>query len=204
MKNDTMILKERKSIIKSRLARALLNHPEGHLTKYRIAKLAECKYPWAHAVFEKLEEEGIVEETKVKDFKRLFSLWQKWDPEPESREYMVKNPLEILKNTKLEYALTTYQAENIVQDYLFPTRTDFYIKVIDKIKWHELLIEEGLVGKGNTRILITDEHAFYNSFTRNGLTIVSIPQLVHDLLNEGGVCIEAGEMLLQQVIMNAI
>ena len=199
-----MIMKERKSVIKVRLARTLLNHPEGHLTKYRIAKLAECKYPWAYAVFEKLGKDKIVKETKVKDFKTLFSLWQKWEPRPKSREYMVKKPLEILRNAKLEYALTTYQAENIVQDYLFPTRTDFYIKVDDKIKWHKLLTEEGLVGKGNTRILITDEHVFYNSFTRNDLTIVSIPQLVHDLLNEGGVCMEAGEMLLQQVIMNAV
>jgi len=204
MKNDMFIQRERTSAIKSRLTRVLLNHPEGHLTKYRIAQLSESKYPWTHAVLKTLEEYGVVNGTKIVDFKTLLALWQKWEPKHETREYMIKNPIELLRKTKLEYVLTTYQAENLIQDYLFPTRIDFYIKQKDKIKWHQLLTEEGLVGKGNTRLIISDEHVFYNSFKINNLTIASIPQVILDLYNEGGVCIEAGEMLMNQVIMNAI
>jgi len=47
------------------------------------------------------------------------------------RSYMVKEPLELLKKTKLDYALTTYQAETIVQRYLFPSRIDIYIREED-------------------------------------------------------------------------
>jgi hypothetical protein len=70
------------------------------------------------------------------------------------------------------------QAENLIQHYLFPSRTDLYIKTEDKEKWHTLIVTEGLVGKGNMRLLTTDPHVFYNSFKQQGLNIASIPQLI--------------------------
>jgi len=195
---------ERKSIIKVRIARTLLNNPEGDLTKYRVAKLAQTKYPRTHQILKKLEIEGIVRRTKVKDYDRLISLWQKWRINPDRRDYMVKDPLQVIRHANLEYALTTYQAENKIQNYLFPTRTDFYVKVNDKLKWHKLISKEGLVGKGNTRMLIGEEHVFYKSFEVDGLRIVSSPQLIIDLLTEGSVCVEAAEMLLKKVKKNAL
>lgn len=191
---------ERRGLIRERMLRILLNNPSGSLTKYRIAKLSEGAYPWIHELLKKLEKEGVIKGTKVKDFKKLVTLWQKWQVKPSKKEYMLRKPLEVLKNAKLQYALTTYQAENIVQNYLFPSRIDFYIDPKDKEKWHRMLSKEGLVGKGNTRILIGDKHVFYNSFERDGLKIVSTPQLIVDLLNEGGVCVEAAESLLEKVL----
>jgi len=85
-----------------------------------------------------------------------------------------------------------------VQQYLFSSRIDFYIDPKDREKWHRILTEEGLVGKGNTRILIEDTHVFYNTSNKNGLNVVSIPQLTVDLLEEGGVCTEAAEMLMKK------
>lgn len=191
---------ERRGLVRERVLRILLNNPSGSLTKYRIAKLSEGAYPWIHELLKKLEKEGVIKGTKVKDFKKLVTLWQKWQVKPSKKEYMLRKPLEVLKNAKLQYALTTYQAENIVQNYLFPSRIDFYIDPKDKEKWHRMLSKEGLVGKGNTRILIGDKHVFYNSFERDGLKIVSTPQLIVDLLNEGGVCVEAAESLLEKVL----
>jgi hypothetical protein len=104
----------------------------------------------------------------------------------------------------MKYALTTYSAENLVQGYLFPSRVDFYIDPADLKKWHLLLSEKGLVGKGNVRILMTDNHVFYNSFVKNGLMIVSMPQLIVDLLVEGVVAVEAAEKLLEKEEENAI
>ncbi|MCX8181732.1 MAG: hypothetical protein N3D12_01310 [Candidatus Methanomethyliaceae archaeon] len=98
----------------------------------------------------------------------------------------------------MQYALTTYQAENIVQRYLFPSRTDIYINKEDLEKWHQLITTDGLVGKGNLRLLISDAHVFYGSFQCQGLTIVCIPQLIVDLLEEGGVCTEAAERLIEK------
>ena len=204
MKSDMFAKSERKSAIKSRLARVLLNHPEGHLSKYRIAQLSKNKYPWTHHILKTLEKQEIIQGTKVLKFDILLRLWMKWEPPYKKMSYLIKNPLEILQKTKLEYALTTYYAENLIQDYLFPSRIDFHIKSDEKIKWHNLLSKNGLIGGGNTRIIISNEHAFYNSFERNDLNVTSIPQIIFDLYNEGGVCIESAKMLMRRVIQNVI
>ena len=196
--------KETRTEIKGRVARILLNSPRGDLTKYRVAKLAECGYPWVHAIFKKLEAAGIVKGTQVSDFGALFSWWRRWQPAPKYREYMVREPLSALRNAGLEYALTTYRAENKLQNYLFPSRTDVYVRHGDRLGWHEFLVRDGLVGRGNVRILHGDEHVFYGSAHVDGLTLVSAPQVVLDLYAEGGVCVEAADMLASRVENDAV
>lgn len=196
--------KETRTNIKGRVARILFNEPGGTLSKYQIAKLADSGYPWVHSLLKKLEVQEMILKTRVRDFKSLMMWWKRWQPIPKYREYMIQRPLELLQETNLEYALTTYQADNKVQNYLFPSRTDIYIHSSDKIRWHELLIEDGLVGKGNVRILIGDDHVFYKSFKVDNLTIVSVPQIILDLYCEGVVCIEAGDMLLEKMERDAL
>jgi len=190
--------------MRERILRVLLNHPDGSLTKYKLSKMAKCSFSWTHEFLSKLEASGLVKRTKVKNYDELFNFWKEVRINSEKKEYMVKKPLNVLRNTKLKYALTTYQAENLVQNYLFPSRVDFYIEKDQINNWHELLTKGGLVGKGNVRILISDDHVFYNSFKREGLNIVSLPQLIIDLLAEGGVCVEAGEKLLEKVKIHAL
>ena len=48
---------------------------------------------------------------------------------------MIQEPLKIIKNLKLDYAITTYFAENVIQKYIFPSRLDIYIKEEDLEKW---------------------------------------------------------------------
>jgi hypothetical protein len=182
----------------------LLNEPEGTLTKYRLAKKAECSFPWLHEFLGKLEKPRLVKDTQVTDYSGLIKHWLSIKTKPEKQDYMHKDPINLIKKAQLPYALTTYQAENLVQHYLFPSRTDLYIKIEDKQKWHDLIITEGLVGKGNMRLLTTHPHVFYNSFNRQDLEIVSIPQLIVDLFEEGGVCTEAAERLLEKVTEHAI
>ena len=117
---------------------------------------------------------------------------------------MHKDFLNLLKEHRLQYALTTYQGENIVQHYLFPSRIDVYIRKEDTERLHELTTREGLVGKGNVRFLITDEHIFYKTLERSGLNVVSPPQLIVDLFEEGGVCVEAAEKLLERVAVDGV
>jgi len=50
------------------------------------------------------------------------------------------------------------------------------------------------------RLLLADEHVFYKSFEKNGLNIVSTPQLIIDMRIEGGVCVEAAELLIKKVL----
>ena len=135
---------------------------------------------------------------------RDSNYWLQIKTKPEKKDYMHKNPIDLIQTSKLPYALTTYQAETLVQHYLFPSRIDLYIKRKDWDKWHEALTVEGLVGKGNLRLLMADEHVFYGAFKRQNLTVVSIPQLIVDLLQEGGVCTEAAEKLISKVEQHAI
>lgn len=188
--------------IKERILRVLLSSRirsnEKRLTKYRITKLAKANISWVIEFLRNLEKQGLVEGTRVKDYRGLVKLWKDIRIEPESREYMVRDILDLLKKTDMKYALTTYAAENLVQKYLFPSRTDFYIRLEDLSRWHSMLSGKGLVGKGNVRVLITDEHVFYNSSVREGMTIVSMPQLIVDLMAEGAVGGEAADMLLEK------
>lgn len=194
----------RRGVIRERVVRILLNNPAGNLTRYRVAKMAQGTYPWVHELLKKLENEGAVKGTQVKDFRKLAELWKDWRTPVTSREYMLRNPLDVLRKTDLEYALTTYHAENLVQRYLFVSRVDLYVRHEDLKKWHNILAKEGLVGKGNTRILMADDQVFYGASERKGFKIVSMPQLVVDLMSEGGVCVEAAEMLLEKMERNVV
>ncbi|MEA3343756.1 MAG: hypothetical protein U9Q92_06345 [archaeon] len=193
----------KRGTIQERIIRTLLNNRRG-ITIYAISKQSQSSYAWTHEFLKKLEKKNLIEGTKVTSFKKLLSFWKAIRTKPKKREYMLQNPEIILKKANLEYALTTYQAENLIQNYLFPSRIDFYIKEKDTDKWHKILSKNGLVGKGNIRILITDDHALYNTSKKQGLTIVSLPQLILDLLEEGSVCEEAAEMLIKKVEKNAL
>jgi predicted transcriptional regulator len=190
--------------IRERVIRILLNDPKGTLTMYRISKEAKCSFSWVHEFLRKLETKGLVNKTKVKDYTGLVKYWLNVKTKADKKEYMHRNPINLLKKARLQYALTTYQAENLVQHYLFPSRTDIYVREEDAEQWHELIAKEGLVGKGNLRLLITDGHVFFGSFQRGGLDIVSLPQLIVDLFEEGSVCVAAAEKLLEKVTKNNV
>jgi hypothetical protein len=201
---DTLGRRKNRGALRERIIRTLLVEPNGTLTKYKLAKMAEASFPWTHEFLNKLQAQKLVKGTEVTDYAGLINYWLQIKTKPEKRDYMHKNPLDLIQTVKLPYALTTYQAENLVQHYLFPSRIDLYIKMEDMDKWHEELTAEGLVGKGNLRLLIADEHVFYGAFKRQNLTVVSIPQLIVDLLQEGGVCTEAAEKLISKVEQHAI
>jgi hypothetical protein len=184
--------------VRERIIRVLLNEPEGNHTKYKLAKKANASFPWTHEFLGKLEKQRLVKGTKVTDYSGLIKYWLTIRSKPQKREYMHRDPISLLKQVHMRYALTTYQAENLIQHYLFPSRTDLYIIIEDTEKWHNLITENGLIGKGNVRLLTTDTHVFYNSTKKQGLNIVSIPQLIIDLFEEGGVCTEAAEKLLEK------
>lgn len=66
----------RRGVIRERVLRILLNNPAGNLTGYRVAKMAQGVYPWVHELLKKLEREGAVKGTQVKDFNKLLALWK--------------------------------------------------------------------------------------------------------------------------------
>ena len=181
-----------------RIFRILLNNPENTFTRYRIAKTAQAEQIQVSLLLRRLEKSHIVKGTEVIDPKRLLTEWGRLPVKFESRSYMLANILDVLKDTSLDYALTTYQAETMVNHYLFPTRTDLYIRTNDFEKWQHLLGDNGaLVGGGNVRLRWYDDAVFYSRFYVNGYSIVSIPQLIVDLVREGGVAVQAAEMMME-------
>jgi hypothetical protein len=186
--------------VRDRILRVLINNPDGDMSKYEIAKKTCATYPWVRKFLLNMEEMGLVKGTRVLDYPVLLRYWLSVNIKRKFREYMVKEPLKLLKNSKLPYALTTYQAENLIQNYLFPSRIDVYIKEDDWRQWHDMISKKGLVGKGNMRLILADEHVFYKVFEKNYLKIVSTPQLIIDLMSEGGVCVEAAELLIKKVM----
>lgn len=179
-----------------RILRVLLTEPNS-LSKNELSKRANCTRQWVILFLRKLEKKKLVKKTKIVDPAELIKYWLTIHKKPKKyREYMVKEPQKLLKKTKLDYVLTTYQAENMVHHHIFPSRTDIYIKEKDLQKWHSLLLKKGLYGKGNVRITVAEEEVTYGKRKINGLFVVSLPQLIIDLYTEGGPAAEAAEMLL--------
>lgn len=167
-------------------------------SKYRLAKLAGASFSWTHEFLGKLEKRGLLRKTKVQNPEKLIDYWLSFSKKPKYREYMLQKPLSIFKDTKLDYAISTYYAENMVQRYLFPSRLDVYIKEEDMQKWHEFIMKKGLYGKGNVRLLISNGQMFRAQKIKS-LKIVSLPQLIIDLKMEGGPCEEAAQMLIKRL-----
>jgi len=182
---------------KERLHRVLLNHPGGELSRYEITQRAKVSKGWAYDYFDQLESKGFLKESRVTDPEELYQHWLETRIEPNAVRVSFQQPLSQIRNTGLEYALTTYEAEQIHQGFLFNSSTDFYVQEDDIPTWLNIIEENGLIGGGNTEFRATDEHVFYNAQTVNDVTTVSIPQLIIDLLDEDGPAVEAANRLIE-------
>jgi len=184
---------------RERIIRILLDTPDGSLTAYRVHVKAECSEQWTRSYLKKLENMNLIKKTKVTDIYGLFEHWLRIRSPLQFAEYhLQKDPLAIIKNSNLSYALTTYQADNLIHRYLFPTRTDIYILKDELNLWHNTLLSHGLIGAGNTRIIIADPHLIKNSIKRKEYFIVSKSQLICDLFMEGGVALDAAKLLIRK------
>lgn len=183
---------------KERILRVLLNHTGEAVTKYRVAKLADVSEPWTRQYTDKLAGKGFLEDTAVLEPRSLYEEWRHTRVQPNTVEVSLQQPMQLLRDTSLKYGLTTYQAENIHQGFLFTSTTDFYVPEDQIRDWLALVEDEGMLGGGNTRLQATDDHVFYETQATNGYSTVSVPQLIVDLLDEGGPCREAAERLIDK------
>ena len=97
-----------RGVKKERILRVLLKKPDGSLSIYRIAKEANCTHVWVIDFLRTLEQKNLVEKTKVNNIQELFYYWKEINKYPLYREYNIQNPIELLQQTALKYALTTY------------------------------------------------------------------------------------------------
>jgi len=189
----------RKAFKGMRIIKVLLDKPDGSLTKYRLAKIAGCTHPLVMQLIKKLEEKKLVRSTRVLQFDKLVDYYLEIAPKQSYAEYYVKDPINFLKKSKLDYALTTYGAENLLSHHLFPTRYDIYVKKEDFEAWKRLIMKNGLLGKGNLRLIFTDDEKIFSDVQKiKGIKLVSLAQLLIDLKREKGVCIEAYTILVKR------
>jgi len=183
-----------------RIIRMVLNKPDGTLSKYRIAKDTKTSISWVVEFFGSLEKKKLVKKTKVLDFDKLVDYYIEIMPKLTYFDFYVKDPIALLKQSKLDYALTTYGAENYTSHQLFPSRYDIYIKEADFDTWKAMILKDGLLGKGNLRLILANDPALFKETSIiNGIKIITKPQLLIDLKREGGVCLEAYQTLVKNV-----
>ncbi len=150
-------------------------------------------------LLDRLEEDHLVKGTMVTDCNGHLQRWSSIHLRYRSQSCTLPGILRVLRKSDLEYALTTYQAESIVNGYLFPSKVEFYVCPDDLNDWHRMLVRAGaLVGGGNVRLRSYDRGVFHNLFAVKGYRIVTISQLITDLLRENGSAVEAAEMMMQK------
>lgn len=184
-----------------RIYRVLLSKRGVARTWYRIAKDADVSYGWAHHILEGLEREGLIAGSEVVGTRELFLKWADRRDRRLFREYNVQEPDEIIAGSKLDHAYTGYFAENRLGQYLFPRFREFYVKMDDRMRWHQLLTRHGYVGRGNTQVLLADAHVFFERQNVDGYPLVSTQQLIADLYRTGAECAEAADLLVSKVYL---
>ena len=183
---------------KERLHRVLLNHPDGELSRYEVAKRTDVSSSWAYEYLDRLASEELLDETTVLDPPALYEYWQETRVQPNAVHVSLQQPLDRIREAGLNYALTTDEAEQVHQGFLFPSTTALYVREDDINDWLDLVEQKGFVGGGNTELRATDEHVFYNSQTIENVRTVSIPQLIVDLLDDDGPAVEAANRLMDR------
>ncbi|MFI5419418.1 MAG: hypothetical protein ACHQ1H_00475 [Nitrososphaerales archaeon] len=186
-----------RGVITDRIYRVLLSQPDGTLSGYKISKLADA-HPYQVSLFlHQLTDSHYAKGTRVTNYKALLHEWAKLRITTHSQTYVLTNEMEIINSANLPYALTTFRAETLVNHYLFPSKTELYVRTQDVGRWHDYFVQKhALVGGGNVKIKWYDDQVLFNSFEIEGNKIVSIPQLITDLLREGSVATQAAEMMM--------
>jgi len=100
----------RRGVKNDRVFRILLSNPEGNLSKYRISKLTLTQQIQISHLLRPLYDSHLVIGTQVMDPKGVVMKWSKLSINYQSQTYMLPDILRVLKETALDYALTTYQA----------------------------------------------------------------------------------------------
>jgi DNA-binding Lrp family transcriptional regulator len=193
---------DRRNIKNIRIIKLLIRRPKGEWTRYGLAKASGCSRQWVIYFLRKLEKKGFVSGTGAIDVLGLVKYGASIIPAPlRTVDCYYQNPLKLLKTAGKEYAITTTYAENALSHHLFKTRCDAYVtEAMLKTLWARI-VKDGLLGRGNLRLIIPlDEKIISEAAPIRGVRYVSIGQLMLDLVNEGGVGIEALEELVKKYV----
>ena len=106
-------------------------------TKSALAKKIGSSRTWIIKFLREMTEKKYVRDFEVINPKAIFDLFHLLQNKKRTvRSYSIADTPAflnwmIMTKVKREYAFTTYQAENMVQQYLFPHKIEFYVKKED-------------------------------------------------------------------------
>jgi hypothetical protein len=191
-----------RNILQQKIILVLLNNFSVKLTKYRVSKLAGTTTTRVFQVIKKLESLKLVNNTNVIDYEGLLNYYIKLDKTKYKKYYFqLSDPLSFFENKKIDYALTTYSAENLVNHYLFLNKYQIYLTKEGYNSVEKEIKSKGFIGGGNLILMIpNNDLVFYNPQKIRNYKLVSIPQLLIDLKKEGGACIEAYSQILDKYV----
>lgn len=196
-----MLAPPQRGLQRERLLRSLLERQGEAFSPYDLASTADVTPQWAYKWVRGLEQRGLLEGTRVRNYEGLWSYWRRYHAPPVHREYRMRDPEDFLRTKNAApYGLTTYVGEMLRYHYLAPARWDLYIDPAALKPWDLRLRTDGdaLVGPGNVRLLLHDARLTEESRPVDGLRVVPDALLVLDLLNEGGPCVEAAERIKER------
>ena len=128
MKGEKILSSGKRNASKlERIFRILLSLPFVERSIYRISKESDTDYHWTYNTLKELEKLGVVEGQKLIEPISLFKIWADRPITTLFREYHIQEPKKFIHEVELDYAITTYYAENQLGSYLIPRIMDIYI-----------------------------------------------------------------------------
>lgn len=182
---------------------------------YQLAARSGASFPWVHEVVTDLADRGWVRtggRIEAVDAAALFDWWRGNRTKPKVRGFHVGDPRatasRLLHERQVPHAITTYYAENAYQGHLFPRRFDAYVRDDDLERARAAVVELGGQLGGTNFRLLTGDDAILDEAVVIGqppaeLRYAPVPQVILDLITEGGSAREAADLLIQRAYPHA-
>lgn len=180
----------------------------------QLAKQSGASFSWVHEIVSELASRGWVDkgdDVTVTKPMEVFEWWAENRTDPEAQTFHVTDPSEtaekLLHDMGVDHAITTYYAENALQGHLYPRRLDTYVRANELDRAREAIIElGGSLGGTNFRLLIGEDAVIDEGVVGEGslqLLYAPLPQVILDLISEGGSAREAADLLIQRAYADA-
>jgi hypothetical protein len=180
----------------------------------QLAEGSEASFAWVHEIVTDLASRGWVDThdgVEVTDPVKVFEWWADNRTEPEAKTFHVPDPgrtaEEFLNEMGIDHAVTTYYAEDALQGHLYPRRLDTYVREDELARAQEAVVElGGSLGGTNFRLLTGDDSVIDEAVVGPGsreILYAPLPQVIVDLINEGGSAREAADLLIERAYPDA-
>jgi len=191
-------------------------YPAQFTSIYELAQRTGVAFSWVHETLDVLSHFGWIDLSqglRIRDADAIFAWWLNQSAQPRYHAFHVANAREasarLLHDFRIPNAFTTYYAENAYQGHLFPRRADVYVRMehVAQARAHLVGDLNAQLGGTNFRLIYGDDHILDEKVSighaRERLDYAPVPQVILDLMREGGSAREAADLLIQRAFPHA-